>query len=143
LLAPAGRPDPMGSPVVVWAVPARPPAEAGTLRPPVDADRSGDGAHDGRDAAPDHPETGVELADVVEQRGGEPARLSRVLAAGQARLDEARDADRVPPVVVRERAPQPELGGLEDAGHPRHVPLTRSPRPEGADETASEVESPR
>src|SRR5205807_9964996 len=36
-----------------------------------------------------------------------------------------------------------ELGGLEDVGHPRHVPFTRSPGPEGADETASEVESPR
>src|SRR5256714_7041053 len=91
LLASAGGPDPIGSPVVVVQVPRRPPAEAGSLRPPVDAGRSGGGAHDGRDAAPDHAETGVELPDVVEQRGGEPARLAGVLGAGQARLDVLRD----------------------------------------------------
>ena len=95
-----GEADPIGAEIRVPEVEADPPGEAVRRRPVL----GGIATRDRRRHRGHHPpvdtEPGVELADVVEQRGGEPAGIVGVLGAGKAGLHVARDTDGVPLVVV-------------------------------------------
>ncbi len=72
------------------------PRDVDQARRVASGDRAGHGGHH----AAVHAEMRVELADVVQQRGGEPPGIVGVLGAGEAHLDVARDADGVALVVV-------------------------------------------
>src|SRR5262245_13200759 len=140
LVAPAGGPDPVRAPIVVTEVPRHPPSEARGVPPAIEARRPGDGADDGGDAATDHAEPGVDLADVVEQRRREPSLVPGELGARQLLVDEPGDADRVALLVARQRAPQLELVRFEDARHPRRVLGARRPRPQRPGEASCQVQ---
>ena len=117
-----------------------PAAEAGRLRPPVDTGGSGDGAHEGRDGAPDHPRPASSLPtswnSAAASQRGRPA-----FGAGQAR---ARRPSR-PGSCTAGRG-----SGASATTRARRARGCRKPTPrpgsavaarKGTDETASEVAS--
>ena len=141
LVPPAGGPDPRRRPKSSWWR-YQPPA--GGSRTSAPTGRRGRvrprRRRRSRRCAPTTPRRGVELADVVEQRGGEPALLSGVLRAAQRASTST--ATRMTPVVVRAAAPQRQLVGLEQPATHARRRSDGPPRREGANEPAPRCESP-
>ena len=94
-----------------------------------------DGAQRGDDPAVGA-EIGVDLADVVQQRGGEDGRR-RLVPEGA--LDAASHGMGVATVGPAHPPPQLELLGAEHLGHPRLGLGTRSPWPQRPEEARRQV----
>ena len=112
---------------------------------PVDSDHAG--AWSRPTAAPDTvattrpytPRCAVELADVVQQRGRQPARVVGVGRVGQSRLHVAGHADGVALVVVGLATELREAVGGEHGLHPGDVVGARRSRPQRPHEATGEV----
>src|SRR5581483_7496667 len=94
---------------------------------------------DGGDDSAVGAETGCDLADVVQQGGGEN-RLGRLVA--QPAFDVARDADRVAPVGSAHPLPELQLTVPEHRTDPLLAPARRALGPQRAEGPLGEVPEP-
>ena len=119
LLGLAGEADAVGAELGVAQVDADAAGEPGRLRPRLGVVASRHRARHRRHHAAVDTEAAVELADVVEQRGRQPARVVGVRRVGEAGLHVAGDADGVALVVVGLAAELHEPAGGEHDLDPR------------------------
>lgn len=117
---------------------AHPPA----LRPRVCPVPAGDRAGQRRRHPPEHPEVGVELAHVVQERRLDVTGVPRVGRPVQRRHDGPADPDRMATVVPGEAVPGRELALVEHPGDPGCVGPSRRDRDQGAEEPAHEMHRP-